>query len=46
MQYVNNCVTNIRELVNIGLWYYVPGVENIAELPSMACLPEELRSVT
>ena len=43
-QFVQNPVKEIRELTKTDMWYHLPGKENIADLPSRGCLPEELSS--
>ena len=43
-QFVQNLVREIRELTKMDMWYHLPGKENIADLPSRGCLPEELSS--
>ena len=43
-QFVQNRVTEVRELTKMDMWYHLPGKENIADLPSRGCLPEELSS--
>ena len=40
----NNRVTKIGQLLNIESRHQVPVVENIADLLSRGCLPEELMS--
>ena len=41
-QFVQNRVREVRELTKTDMWYHLPGKENIADLPSRGCLPEEL----
>ena len=43
-QFVQNLVREVRELTKMDMWYHLPGKENIADLPSRGCLPEELSS--
>ena len=43
-QFVQNPVKEVRELIKTDMWYHLPGKENIADLPSRGCLPEELSS--
>ena len=43
-QFVQNRVTEVRELTKTDMWYHLPRKENIADLPSRGCLPEELSS--
>ena len=43
-QFVHNRVREVRELTKTDMWYHLPGKENIADLPSRGCLPEELSS--
>ena len=43
-QFVQNPVKEVRELTKTDMWYHLPGKENIADLPSRGCLPEELSS--
>lgn len=40
-KYVDTRVKKIRELVPIDVWKHVPGTENIADLPSRGCNPDE-----
>lgn len=41
-QYVQNRVNGIKELTDQTSWYHVNGVENVADLASRGCLPEDL----
>ena len=43
-QFVQNRVREVRELTKTDMWYHLPRKENIADLPSRGCLPEELSS--
>ena len=43
-QFVQNRVTEVRKLTKADMWYHRPGKENIADLLSRGCLPEELSS--
>ena len=43
-QFVQNRVTEVRELTKTDMWYRLSGKENIADLPSRERLPEELSS--
>ena len=43
-QFVQNRVREVRELTKTDMWYHLPGKEDIADLPSRGCLPEELSS--
>ena len=43
-QFEQNRVREVRELTKTDMWYHLPGKENIADLLSRECLPEELSS--
>ena len=43
-KFVQNRVREVRELTKTDMWYHLPGKEDIADLPSRGCLPEELSS--
>ena len=43
-QFEQNRVREVRELTKTDMWYHLPGQENIADLLSRECLPEELSS--
>ena len=43
-QFEQNRVREVRELTKTDMWYHLPGRENIADLLSRECLPEELSS--
>ena len=43
-QFVQNRVRKVRELTKTDMSYHLPRKENIADLPSRGCLPEELLS--
>ena len=43
-QFVQNRVREVDKLTKTDMWYHLPGKENIADLPSRGCLPEELSS--
>ena len=43
-QFVHNRVKEVRVLTKTDMWYHLPRKENIADLPSRGCLPEELSS--
>ena len=42
-QFVQNCVRDLGGYVR-DMWYHLPGIENIADLPSTGCFTEELLS--
>ena len=43
-QFEQNRVREVRELTKTDMWYHLPGKENIADLLSRECVPEELSS--
>ena len=43
-QFEQNRVREVRELTKTDMWYHLPGKENMADLLSRECLPEELSS--
>ena len=43
-QFIQNGVRKVRELTKMYIWYHLSGKENISDLPSRGCLPEELSS--
>ena len=43
-QFEQNRVREVTELTETDMWYHLPGKENIADLLSRGCLPEELSS--
>ena len=42
-QYVQNRAIEIRRLTPPEIWRHIPGADNIADLPSRGCLPEQLQ---
>ena len=43
-QFVQNRVTEVKELTMMDMWYHLPGKENNADMPTRGCLPEQLSS--